>query len=73
LKRRNPINFSRRFRRALDDYHRGVTDCAALNASWQSWSAHAAHGKTQALRRAVLAHLRRRFAVVVADKRKANA
>ncbi len=50
LKRENVRDFSRRFRRQIFSYERGEFSLADLNASTQSWIAHAAHGDTYRLR-----------------------
>ena len=54
LKRRNGIAFARRFRRQLAQLATGELDYAAVAASVQGWLAHAAHGDTHGLRRALV-------------------
>ncbi len=55
LKRRNGVAFARRFRRLWAAYRAGEITQERLNASVQGWVAHAAHGNTWGLRRALLA------------------
>jgi retron-type reverse transcriptase len=55
LKRRNGIAFARRFRRQLQQLSAGALDYADVAASVQGWLAHAAHGDTYGLRRALVA------------------
>ncbi|HJW89659.1 MAG TPA: reverse transcriptase domain-containing protein [Anaerolineales bacterium] len=54
LKRRNGVAFQRRFARLRLDLARGVIGPDQLKASLQSWIAHAAHGDTWGLRRALI-------------------
>lgn len=54
LKRRNGVAFMRRFRRQLKLLSGGRLDYADIQASVQGWIAHAAHGATWGLRRALL-------------------
>jgi len=61
LKRRNATNFGRRFRHLMADYFNGTMGPDQLHASIQGWLAHARHGNTVGLRKAVLADLRDRF------------
>jgi hypothetical protein len=53
LKRRNGVAFARRFRRQLEQLAAGDLDYADLEASVRGWLAHAAHGDTYGLRRAL--------------------
>jgi hypothetical protein len=54
LKRRNGVAFQRRLKRMLGEFAAGRLSYADLNARVQSWVAHAAHGDTWGLRRAIL-------------------
>jgi RNA-directed DNA polymerase len=54
LKRRNGIAFARRFRQQLRQLTSGELDYADIAASVQGWLAHAAHGDTYGLRRALV-------------------
>jgi retron-type reverse transcriptase len=54
LKRRNGVAFMRRFRRQLNLLSEGLLDYADVAASVQGWLAHAAHGDTWGLRRALV-------------------
>jgi retron-type reverse transcriptase len=54
LKRRNGVAFQRRLARLLRLYAAGQIDLARLDASINGWVAHAAHGNTWGLRRALL-------------------
>ncbi len=54
LKRRNGIAFARRFRRQLRALSAGLLDYADVEASLRGWLAHAAHGDTYGLRRALV-------------------
>jgi len=54
LKRRNGIAFQRRFNRLRMQYGRGQISLDQLNLSVQGWVAHASHGNTVGLRRALL-------------------
>ena len=54
LKRRNVVNFRRRFRRNLDLYAAGRLSFAELDASVQGWVNHVRYADTWGLRRAVL-------------------
>jgi RNA-directed DNA polymerase len=54
LKRRNGVAFARRFRGQLADLAAGRIDYPDLHASVRGWLAHASHGDTYGLRRALL-------------------
>jgi len=54
LRKRNVVHFRRRWRRLTGAYAAGRLGAARLRASAQGWAAHAAHGDTAGLRRAVL-------------------
>jgi RNA-directed DNA polymerase len=54
LKRRNGAAFARRFRRQLQQLAAGELDYADVEASVRGWLAHAAHGDTYGLRRALV-------------------
>ncbi|HEY7341240.1 MAG TPA: reverse transcriptase/maturase family protein [Ktedonobacterales bacterium] len=54
LRRRNGVAFGRRYRRLRSSYTAGEIPFARLCASVQGWVAHAAHGDTYRLRRALL-------------------
>jgi RNA-directed DNA polymerase len=54
LKRHNGVGFQRRFRSLLNTYATGTISQEQLEASVQGWLAHAAHGDTWGLRRALL-------------------
>lgn len=54
LKRRNGVAFARRFRRQLRELSAGLLDYADVEASLRGWLAHAAHGDTYGLRRALV-------------------
>jgi Reverse transcriptase (RNA-dependent DNA polymerase) len=54
LRKRNVIHFRRRWRRRRADYAAGRLSFARLTASARGWAAHAAHGDTAGLRRALL-------------------
>lgn len=54
LKRRNGLAFMRRFRQQLKLLSAGLLDYADIQASVQGWLAHAAHGDTWGLRRALV-------------------
>jgi len=54
LKRRNGIAFARRFRAQLRQLSAGTLDYVDVAASVQGWLAHAAHGNTYGLRRALV-------------------
>jgi retron-type reverse transcriptase len=54
LKRRNGIAFARRFRAQLRQLSAGTLDYSDVAASVQGWLAHAAHGNTYGLRRALV-------------------
>jgi hypothetical protein len=54
LKRRNGIAFARRFRRQLRQLTAGALDYGDIEASLRGWLAHAAHGDTYGLRRALV-------------------
>jgi len=56
LKRHNGVGFQRRFRSLRDAYATGTISQEQLEASVQGWLAHAAHGDTWGLRRALLSH-----------------
>lgn len=55
LKRRNAVNFSRRHRQRLREMARGGLAPERVTAGVQGWVAHASHGDTLGLRRALLA------------------
>lgn len=57
LKRRNGVAFVRRYRGLLARFAAGELAWPQVNASVQSWIAHAAHGDTWGLRRAVVGGL----------------
>ena len=54
LKRRNGVAFARRFRAWREALARGEMTQQQLNERVQGWVAHAAHGDTHGLRRALL-------------------
>ena len=54
LKRHNGVGFQRRFRGLRDAYATGAISQEQLEASVRGWLAHAAHGDTWGLRRALL-------------------
>ena len=54
LKRRNGIAFARRFRQQLRQLAAGTLDYADVAAAVRGWLAHAAHGDTYGLRRALV-------------------
>jgi hypothetical protein len=54
LKRRNGVAFQRRFARLLDDLEQGRVTWDEVQASVNGWIAHALHGDTWGLRRALL-------------------
>ncbi|MBN1485614.1 MAG: RNA-dependent DNA polymerase [Chloroflexia bacterium] len=54
LKRRNGVAFARRFRRSLELVARGELEREKLDEQVQGWIAHAVHGDTYGLRRALL-------------------
>lgn len=54
LKRRNGLAFARRFRRQLAQLAAGEVEATEVVASVQGWLAHAAHGDTCGLRRALV-------------------
>jgi len=54
IKRRKGVAFGRRWRRLLQAYANGEIDRDRLNASLQGWIAHASHGDTYGLRRALI-------------------
>jgi RNA-directed DNA polymerase len=54
LKRRNGVAFQRRFSRLLGEYAAGRIPWEQVDASVQGWIAHAAHGDTWGLRRALV-------------------
>ncbi len=54
LKRRNGVAFARRFRRSIHDLSSGRIGRDDLDLRVQGWIAHAAHGDTWGLRRALL-------------------
>jgi hypothetical protein len=56
LKRRNGVGFARRFRGQLRQLAAGELDYADVEASLRGWLAHAAHGDTYGLRRALVAN-----------------
>ncbi|MBF6591533.1 MAG: RNA-dependent DNA polymerase [Ktedonobacterales bacterium] len=55
LRRRNAVAFARRHRALAIGYEAGAVSYDQLTASVQGWVAHAAHGDTYGLRRALLA------------------
>ncbi len=55
LKRRNVVNFRRRFRRNLNAYQAGHISFAELDASVQGWINHVRYANTWGLRRTILA------------------
>ncbi len=55
LKRRNAVNFTRRFRRNLDAYGQGVISFAELDAGVQGWINHVRYADTWGLRKHVFA------------------
>jgi hypothetical protein len=61
LKRRNAVNFTRRFKRLLEDYAGDKIPVETLANSFRGWQAHAVHGNTRGLRRSVRMDLCRRF------------
>ena len=54
LKRRNGVAFQRRFARLLREAAAGRVTWEEVDAAVQGWIAHAAHGDTWGLRRAIL-------------------
>jgi retron-type reverse transcriptase len=54
LKRRNGVAFQRRFARLVREYAAGQITWEQMNASVQSWIAHASHGDTWGLRGSLL-------------------
>jgi hypothetical protein len=54
LKRRKGIHFARRFRALLAQYQAGEILPSDVTARVRSWVAHAAHGNTVGLRKAIL-------------------
>ncbi len=54
LKRKNGVAFQRRLRRRMAQFARGEITFEQLTQSVQGWAAHAAHGNTYGLRRALL-------------------
>jgi retron-type reverse transcriptase len=54
LKRRNGLAFRRRFKAQLRQLAAGQLDYAGVTASVRGWLAHASHGQTYGLRRALL-------------------
>lgn len=54
LKRRNGVNFQRRFKSLLRQFAKGDLTFDQLNASVRGWVAHASHGDTYGLRRSIL-------------------
>ena len=54
LKQRNGLAFQRRFKRLLFSFSNSKIKWKDVDASVQSWVAHAAHGQTYGLRRALL-------------------
>lgn len=55
LKRRNVVNFTRRFQRSLDAYRSGAITFAELDASVQGWINHVRYADTWGLREHVFA------------------
>ena len=58
LKRRNGVNYARRFRSLVRDYCAGRITLERLTASARGWANHARHGDTLGLRQAVLGSAR---------------
>ena len=58
LKRRKKMAYARRFRRLAQEYAANRISLEQLTASARRWAAHAAHGDTEGLRRAVLDEVR---------------
>jgi hypothetical protein len=58
LKRRNGVNYARRFRALADDYAAGRITLERLTASARGWANHASYGNTEGLRRDVLGSVR---------------
>ncbi|MBN1580447.1 MAG: RNA-dependent DNA polymerase [Anaerolineae bacterium] len=58
LKRRNGINYARKFRALVRDYAAGRLTLEQLTASARGWANHARYGDTMSLRRAVLGSVR---------------
>jgi len=56
LKRAKGIGFQRRFKTLLRQYQAGEITMDRLNASVRGWVAHASHGDTYGLRKAILSH-----------------
>jgi hypothetical protein len=54
LKRRNGVAFQRRFKAQLRALEAGQLELDRLKASLRGWIAHAAHGQTYGLRRALI-------------------
>lgn len=54
LKRRNGVNFQRRFKSLLRQFAKGDLAFDQLDASVRGWVAHASHGNTYRLRRSIL-------------------
>jgi retron-type reverse transcriptase len=54
IKRRNGVAFQRRYAAMRRNYQRDVISLEKMNASVQGWIAHAQHGQTWGLRRALL-------------------
>jgi retron-type reverse transcriptase len=54
LKRRNGVNFQRRYRQLLCQYANGEIGLEQVDQSVQGWIAHVQHGQTWGLRRALL-------------------
>jgi hypothetical protein len=67
LKRRNAINFARRFSHSIDLFRAGRTTFAELDASVQGWINHVRYGDTWGLRRALLGRKARVQAKTGAD------
>jgi RNA-directed DNA polymerase len=57
LKRRKAVHARRRLKALAAQYQAGEVDEKKVKACVQSWVSHAAHGDTQGLRRAILAHI----------------
>ena len=58
LKRRNGINYARKFRALVRDYAAGRLTLERLTASARGWANHARYGDTLSLRRDVLGSVR---------------
>ena len=61
IKRRNVVNFTRRFRGKMCDHVAGRLSADAVNASYRGWAAHASHGSTSGLRKHLNAKMSNEF------------